>query len=137
MQLRDGHLTLSPSDVTAFLACEHLTALELQVARKQIAKPAVENDQADLIKRKGDEHEAAYLQTLRNRGEMVCEVDFQWPDWERGMAQTLAAMREGVDVVYQGVFTGDGWHGLADFLMRVEKPSGLGDWSYEALDTKL
>ena len=27
--------------------------------------------------------------------------------------------------------------GRADFLMRVEKPSDLGDWSYEVWDTKL
>ena len=137
MQFRADRLTLSPSDVTAFLACEHLTALELQVSLKLLAAPEVENQQGDLIKRKGDEHEAAYLKTLRGQGKSVREVDFQWPDWEGGQEQTLVAMREGVDVVYQGVFIGDGWHGLADFLMRVENPSALGAWSYEALDTKL
>jgi predicted RecB family nuclease len=137
MQLERDSLILSPSDVTAFLACEHLTALTVQVAYKDLAVPELENEQGELIKRKGNEHEAAYLQTLRAQGKTVREVDFQWPDWEGGEKQTLAAMREGVDVVYQGVFTGGGWHGLADFLMRVEKPSALGAWSYEALDTKL
>ena len=46
-------------------------------------------------------------------------------------------MRAGVDVVYQAALIGDGWRGLADFLIRVETPSALGAWSYEALDTKL
>ena len=46
-------------------------------------------------------------------------------------------MKDGVDVVYQGVLASDGWRGQADFLMRVETPSALGAWSYEALDTKL
>ena len=46
-------------------------------------------------------------------------------------------MRDGVDVVFQAVFSDGGWRGLADFLLRVEKPSELGAWSYEALDTKL
>src|SRR5439155_23209489 len=27
--------------------------------------------------------------------------------------------------------------GVADFLLRTERPSDLGEWSYEALDTKL
>jgi predicted RecB family nuclease len=130
-------LTLSPSDVTAFLACEHLTTLELQVARRGRAKPAVENEQAELIRRKGDEHEAAYLETLRAEGKSVVDVAFEWPDWDAAEARTLEAMRRGVDVVYQAAFTGGGWHGLADFLLRVEKPSELGAWSYEALDTKL
>jgi uncharacterized protein len=29
------------------------------------------------------------------------------------------------------------WNGRADVLLRVEKPSKLGDWSYEIVDTKL
>ena len=64
MQLRDGKLSLSPSDVTAYLACEHLTNLSLQVAHGELVAPPFENDQAELIFRKGDEHERAYLQRL-------------------------------------------------------------------------
>ena len=33
MQLRDGHLWLSPSDLTAYLACPHLTTLRSRSAR--------------------------------------------------------------------------------------------------------
>ena len=32
---------------------------------------------------------------------------------------------------------GERWSGVADFLIRVDEPSDLGDWSYEAHDTKL
>ena len=64
-------------------------------------------------------------------------IDFDWGDWDEAQQRTLDAMRSGVDVVYQGVFIGEGWRGLADFLIRVDTPSELGDWSYEALDTKL
>ena len=42
MQFKDGRLLLSPSDVTAYLGCEHLTTLSLQVARGELAKPVVE-----------------------------------------------------------------------------------------------
>ncbi|MFL5926598.1 MAG: TM0106 family RecB-like putative nuclease [Gaiellaceae bacterium] len=126
----------SPSDVTSFLACEHLITLELEVARGLREKPATTNDQAALIRRKGDEHEAAYLRALRAQGKAIAEIAFDY-DWDAAQERTLNAMREGVDVVYQAVFTGGGWRGLADFLIRVETPSDLGDWSYEALDTKL
>ena len=44
-------------------------------------------------------------------------------DWERAARETIEAMRDGVDVVYQGVLASDGWRGQADFLMRVETPS--------------
>ena len=46
-------------------------------------------------------------------------------------------MRAGAPIVYQGVFVDGRWHGVADFLVRVESPSSLGPWSYEAWDTKL
>ena len=132
-----GTLVLSPSDLTGFLACEHLTALAVQVADDELQKPKVDNPQFDLITRKGDEHEHAYLEQLRAEGKTVVDIDFDWGDWDEAQQRTLDAMRSGVDVVYQGVFIGEGWRGLADFLIRVDTPSELGDWSYEALDTKL
>ena len=46
-------------------------------------------------------------------------------------------MREGAEVIYQGAFADGGWRGRADFLERVERPTGLGGWGYEAVDTKL
>ena len=54
MQLKNGHFVFSPSDVTAFLACQHATALALRVARGEIEAPPFENEQADLVFRKGD-----------------------------------------------------------------------------------
>ena len=62
MQLTNGHFVFSPSDITAFLACQHKTTLALQVARGEIEAPPFENEQADLVFRKGDEHEQAHLQ---------------------------------------------------------------------------
>ncbi len=41
------------------------------------------------------------------------------------------AMQRGVDVIYQASLVGDQWWGLADFLMKVDRPSLLGAWSYE------
>ena len=38
----DGTLSLSPSDVTAFLACEHLTTLSLAHARGELERPEVD-----------------------------------------------------------------------------------------------
>ena len=46
-------------------------------------------------------------------------------------------MRAGVDVIYQATLAGDRWHGRADFLRRIDRPSALGAWSYEVLDAKL
>ncbi len=131
MHLHANRLHLSPSDVTAFLACEHLTTLSLAHARGEIDRPAVENEQAELVFRKGLEHERAYLESLRADGKTIVEIDFDDLDWDAAQGRTVEAMRAGADVVYQGVFAHDGWRGVADFLLR--QPDG----SYEALDTKL
>ena len=51
--------------------------------------------------------------------------------------ETVAALRAGPDVIYQGAFFEGRWQGFADFLLRVEVPSDLGPFSYELADTKL
>ena len=68
MHIHDDRLQLSPSDVTAFLACEHLTTLSLAHARGELERPEAVNEQAELIFRKGLEHERAYLESLRAEG---------------------------------------------------------------------
>src|SRR6266581_1184899 len=129
MRLSGSTLHLSPSDVTGFLACEHLTTLALAVARGELAQPVVEDEQRDLIFRKGEEHERGFLEQLRAEGRDVIEI----PDGplEERAAATEQALREGADVVYQGAFVDGRWRGVADFLLR--QPDG----TYEALDTKL
>jgi predicted RecB family nuclease len=127
----DGRILLSPSDLTGFLACRHLTTLSLAAARGKIAKPDVPNEQAELVFRKGLEHERAYLTRLRTEGKDVREINLDDGDFAAAAEATRAAVRAGVDVVYQGVLLADGWRGVADFLLRQS------DGSYEALDAKL
>jgi len=129
MQARDGHLTFSPSDLNAFLACPHLTSLELAVARGQLERPFRPNPYADLIRRKGDEHEAAYLALLGGR---VAKIgDPREVGWDQAAAATEQAIRDRTPFVYQAALVDDDWHGLADFLDL--QPDG----SYEVVDTKL
>ncbi|MEJ7569279.1 MAG: TM0106 family RecB-like putative nuclease [Gaiellaceae bacterium] len=132
MHVQADRLHLSPSDVTAFLACEHLTTLSLAHARGKIERPEVENEQAELVFRKGIEHEHAYLGSLRAQGLSVLEIADPRGDYERAAGETAEAIRAGeADVIYQAVFADEGWRGVADFLLR--QPDG----TYEALDTKL
>jgi predicted RecB family nuclease len=128
VRARDGS-TFSPSDLNDFLACEHLSSLELRRKRGELAFEPPENPQADLILEKGLEHEAAYLALLEAGGASVVRIDE--PDFERAVAATNAALAAGPDVIYQAALELDGWRGVADFLER--QPDG----TYEAADTKL
>jgi uncharacterized protein len=132
----DGGLVLSPTDLTKHLECPHVTTLDLAVARHQLAAPELTDDPLNLIFRLGREHEADYLESLRGRGLSVAEIP-DTDDLESRVTLTVEAMRRGVDVIYQATFLHDGRRGHADFLLRAERRSDLGDYAYDVADTKL
>jgi uncharacterized protein len=128
---------LSPSDLNHFVECEHLTSLDLLAIDGQGVEKE-KDPQAEIVRVKGFEHEPAWLRRLRSEGKQVVEIAADGQvDWDRDAARTEQAMRDGAEVIYQGVFVDAPWRGIADFLIRVERPSTLGDWSYEAWDAKL
>ncbi len=131
----DGSLRLSPSDLANHLACPHLTQLELLVQRGVMARPRVDDAWGDVIRRKGNEHEDAYLARLEADGlhvEKMRTYDDGDFDPVAARAATEDAIRAGeADVIYQAYLTDGIWRGFADFLMR--QPDG----TYEPVDTKL
>jgi predicted RecB family nuclease len=141
MQRLEGELLYSASDLNDYLDCTRLSELEALVARGRAQRPDWEDPQAGLLRRKGDEHEQRYLERMRaDRPE--CVVEFSRPvrtleGYRAAERQTLEAMRRGVPFIYQATFFDGRFVGHADFLRRVEEPSDLGPYSYEALDTKL
>jgi predicted RecB family nuclease len=140
MRIVEDTLVLSATDLTGFLACEHLTALEREAAEGGLVRPVRIDAELDLLRHRGEEHEKAYLAHLKDQGSWVIEI----AEGARDLAglrdfeeRTVDAMRRGYDYIYQGGFFDGRWSGRADFLRRVDKPSRLGDWSYEVEDTKL
>jgi predicted RecB family nuclease len=124
-------LTFSPSDLTAYLECHHLARLELEVKRRERARPVVENLHAELTRHKGEEHEAAYLQRVLDEGRDVVRIELGEFEWERAASETEDALRAGREILYQATFVDGAWRGIADFVVR--QPDGF----YEAVDTKL
>jgi predicted RecB family nuclease len=138
MQRHGNTLLYAPSDLGNFVACEHLTQLELAAVLGESTRPNFSNAYIDLIARKGEEHERNFLAALRAEGHGIAEVALgEDRDFAAAAKATAEAMRVGSQFIYQAVFLTDDWHGIADFLERVDRPSALGDWSYQVLDTKL
>jgi uncharacterized protein len=140
MQFLDGRLIVSPSDLTGFLECEHLTQQELSAARGEIARPQRDDPVLDMLSRRGLEHEGRHLASFKAMGLRI--VEFPFPEGtianlEKAHAETVAAMHAGVDIIYQGTFFDGRWRCHPDFLNRVDRPSKLGDYSYEVADAKL
>jgi predicted RecB family nuclease len=132
----DGGLVVSPTDLTNFLACRHLTQLDLAVALGELGAPVEDDEALAVLRERGLAHERAYLDRLRAEGRSIVEIDTA--DLRTGERETVGAMRAGVDVIYQATFFDGVWRGHADFLeKRVDRPSDLGPWSYDIADTKL
>ena len=125
------------TDISNFLACQHLTMLDRDEAAGKIRKPFFADPGIELIRKLGLKHEQAYLGLLaQNRETQIAEIPSDMP-WAASVAKTLEALRGGVDVVYQATLQDESWGGRADFLLRVDTPSAFGPWSYEAVETKL
>lgn len=122
--------TLSATDLSNQLRCKHLTQLERKVALGELKRPSYRDPSLDVLIQRGREHEAAYVNHLSKNRKVV---DL------RGQSQktTLEAMSTGVDVIVQATLEEGQWNGIADILIKVDKKSDLGNWSYEVQDTKL
>lgn len=136
MQKTGDRLLFSASDLVGFLECEHLTTLD----RLNLESPlpaAQEDEQLELIQQKGLDHERAYLERLRAGGARMVDVSEAGSGLAQRLARTREAMQSGADVIYQAAFSDGRYVGHADFLLKTGRPSRLGDYSYEASDTKL
>ena len=130
MQLIDGEFLLSATDLSKHIACRHATALDLKAARGEIERIHRKDLSIEVLEERGRRHEAAYLTYLKDQGrDLLIEGG--------GLERTRDAMESGVGVIAQADLRDGRWRGRADILLKVEKPSNLGPWSYEVTDTKL
>jgi len=136
MKLEADLLRLSATDLANHLACRHLTTLERGNAEGRWKRPDWYRPEAEVLRQRGLEHERAYLASLERQGRRILRLD-EAGEGALALEQTIAAMRAGAEVIAQATLAGGRWLGRADVLLRVERPSELGAWSYEALDTKL
>ncbi len=141
MQIIEGRLIYSASDLNKALECSHLVELERLVARGERLRPDT-TPATDLLARKGAEHERHQLERYREQyGSALVEFDTHpgrtIEDLARAQTRTIEAMSTGAALIYQATFFDGTWLGRTDFLRRVERPCTRWRWSYEVVDTKL
>src|SRR2546426_9002301 len=136
MRLENQQVRLSASDMAKHLACRHLTFLDLLAARGELKRPYRHDPSVDVLIERGLRHEAAYLAYLKEQGLEVL-ADLNGLDDDTRFQRTLDAMRAGAAVIAQADLKDGRWYGRADVLLKMDKPSDLGNWSYEVVDTKL
>ena len=101
-----------------------------------MAKPSVWDPLLELLAQRGTLHERGYVAHLQETGLSVTVIEGVGINSD-AVAQTFEAMQGGVPIIVQGALQSGRWSGRTDILRRVERPSHLGAWSYEVIDTKL
>ncbi|HYP87164.1 MAG TPA: TM0106 family RecB-like putative nuclease, partial [Polyangiaceae bacterium] len=139
MRRTDDYVSFSPTQVGNFLACQHLTRLELRVLDGELERPGQNDIERRLLEKRGLEHERRVLEALRARGGQVVEIEAGVGSaaLQKAAAATLAAMSAGADLIYQGTLLTPGWVGRPDFLRKVEGGGGRLPHHYEPMDAKL
>ena len=147
MYKQHGQFHFSPSDLTRYMESPFASWMD----RFSIEHPdqAPDKDPADALMsslaQKGYEHEDALEEAFIEQGLNVVKIEGESSDEKH--ANTLAAMRQGADVIVQARLELPPFGGYADFLVKVrheaessspsKNKSSLGDWHYEVWDTKL
>ena len=131
-----GAIHLSASDLVGHLNCRYLTMLDMDVVNGKASKPAAWDPMLEVLAERGALHERDYVEHLKSGGLSVSVIDGVGVDAD-AVHRTVEAMKGGAQIIVQAALQVGLWGGRADILRRVEKPSGLGSWSYEPIDTKL
>ena len=136
MQKSGNEILYSASDIVNYIECAHLTTLDLINLETPLPKTE-DSEQAQLIQAKGFAHEAGFLEQLKSQHASLIDLSKIGSNTELKVAATLQAMRDGYEIIFQATLRDGCLIGHADFLRKIARPSSLGDWSYEVLDTKL
>ncbi|NJM67204.1 MAG: TM0106 family RecB-like putative nuclease [Acaryochloris sp. RU_4_1] len=134
MQRSPTGLVYSPQDLIGFLNSEFACWMD-RFSLEHPEHPSPEHEPDEMLNalvQLGQAHEQKFLSDLLQQGADVCQIENR-TDFE----MTFAAMQAGHDYIYQAALQHDNFLGYPDFLVRVEQPSRLGDWSYLPLECKL
>lgn len=119
MRTVEGVTVFSPSDLTGSLACGHLLTLECLAMAGELPRPDRDESEPAILARRGMEHETRYLDQLRAEGRSITVIGADRDDLESTRldrlrelhARTVASLRAGPDVIYQGAFFHGRWRG--------------------------
>ncbi len=151
MQLVNGKLRVSASDLVAFSRCSHITHLDKKVVRGELERPVRDDALLQLLQRKGEIHEENYRRALEGQGLAIETVEAHdeaglraSPEerFRQSVQRTLQAIAAGKEVVYQAAFLDDDpslpveWRGHVDFLRRARE-DGIEEGTWVPEDTKL
>jgi len=124
----------SPSDLTLYLESPFASWMDhFSLIHPEDLKRDDPDELMSVLQQKGIIHEQQVLNDFIERQLNVVQIK----NSKHASDDTIAAMQSGADVIYQAALSKSPFKGYADFLVKVEGQSRLGDYYYEVWDTKL
>lgn len=130
----------SPTDLITYMRSSFASWMDrFKLEKPEEAKKITQDNDPmlELLANKGKGFEQEYLQHLEEEYGTEQVVRINPSQREQAAAQTLEAMCKGAQVIFQGYIQRDNFAGFVDFLIKRKGKSDLGDYYYEACDTKL
>ena len=84
----------------------------------------------------GIEHETKHFKLFKNKNNPSVTINDKLTD-EKRFEATKQALTKGYKLIYKAYFIEKNFRGEADFLLKVNTKSDLGNYSYEVYDTKI
>lgn len=135
MYIESDQIIYSPSDLTLYMDSPFASWMEHRaLTNPELLPPADEADELmTLLQNKGVLHEKEVLNSFIECRLHVVQITRS----PNALEDTLTAMQSGADIIYQAGLSVLPFKGYADFLVKVEGESCLGNFYYEVWDTKL
>ena len=115
MHYNNNKLIYSPSDIVQFVNSQFASWMNRKLIEEPKSEQPDEDDpQLKILQNKGDLHEKAYLNKLLDAGSDVCEIT----SGDR-LQQTLKAINEGRQIIFQARLEGTGIAGNADVSLHT------------------
>ena len=136
MRKIENQLVFSPSDLVRFVNGAFASWMDrFDCEFPGLIKRDAGDATNELLQKKGYDHEAKNFEKLKAEFGEFTDLS-KVPRADR-FERTKEAMAAGVPLIFQAELRKDDFRGLADFLIRKPGKSDLGDYHYEAWDTKL
>lgn len=133
-------LIFSPTDLTNFIESPFVSWMDRFALENPEFLEGIEfqkDSMLELLAEKGNTHENDFLdELLKEYGKENVKV-LSSKNRDISREETIQAMQNGYQVIFQAYLERDGFAGYSDFLFKVEGESKLGNYHYEVWDTKL
>ena len=119
MYIQGSKLLLSATDLANHLACKHLTELNRLAAEGEPKKPFRSDPILETLIERGNQHEQAYVDSLKAESENVVEIDTR--DVAAAMQRTIEAMKAGAEVIVQACLSDEQWVSVSSSRFQLLK----------------